>query len=155
MKLIFFDLLINLINNKLKVHDTNLLEKSLYQRQLEILKQKNDDDNGYYGSSDYSDNNSIKKSLKSNTDKLYSISSPTSSTVSTSTETTQASTTPSSCSTASSSPSLKPQQQQQIIPNTTADVKIYFERFERIYNSVSQDDDKANRRNSFTTCSYV
>ena len=35
------DLLINLINNKLKVHDTNLLEKSLYQRQLEILKQKN------------------------------------------------------------------------------------------------------------------
>jgi hypothetical protein len=121
----------------------------------EILKHGIDD--GYYGSSDYSDNNSIKKSLKSNTDKLYSISSPTSSTVST--ETTQTSTTPSSCSTASSSPSLKPQQQQQqqqkIIPNSKADVKIYFERFERIYNSVSQDDDKINRRNSLTTCSYV
>ena len=138
----------------------------------DILK-KIDEDNGYYGSSDYSDStNSIKKSLKNNTNcstdnnnnkQLYSISSPTSSTVST--ETTHTSTTPSSCSTASSSPSLKQQlpamiTKQQILPTTkAADVKIYFERFERIYNSVSPDDDdkiENSHRNSLTTtCSYV
>ncbi len=124
----------------------------------------NNDDNGYYGSSDYSDNNSIKKSLtsSSNVDKLYGISSPTSSS-SSSTETTQTSTTPSS--TASSSPSLKQQVLPtkavldnfvKTIPNTKADVKIYFERFERIYNAVTQDESKENtRRNSLTTCSYV
>lgn len=165
-------------------------------RQTPPQHQNDHEDNGYCGSSDYSDSTSINnlKKLHNNSNNNNSIvenrniytvktdfSSPQSSSTTSSTSETQP-TTP--LSTASSSPSFITNQTKQhmcvktntnlnplldnniikTIPNTKADVKIYFERFERIYNSASTQDDVLDvdenlndfsKRNSLTTYSYV